>query len=454
MAGDKEKPESSDKLAGEEEMLGELKREQSGAQSALTRKANILTRTANSSTEEKLKAEWDKFGSEYCNLISANTDYIEALSEADTEASRQQANNVGKMAEDCDQRFAEVEQEVKLSFWSRFALLELAPLARRAERAMDQAERIEVKRETFGLCERQNNYLRESIEKTNEKLASWKAWIPATHASELGERVVSLTDRRESLWLQWEQEFSDSKSRAEDRRTANVAEWETATRSEDSVNAPPNPSGEPPASTERSAQPGSASVPPGTAGRSVAVGVPQGAVPKVHVARIRLPTFTGCMRSFYPWRCDWESLQRQGEPSGSPEIKKLYLLDSLDGKIKQNLGLSNSRSADEIFRLLENRYGNKGTIACQIIEEVDKFPAIKGNQPRTTIDLIQAVERALFDLIDLGEEDALKQGFSKCGKVSLPSENIRTAAPPLPINIIIIIVVAIMQGYYYPVECP
>ncbi|KAK1902436.1 Biosynthetic arginine decarboxylase [Dissostichus eleginoides] len=278
MAGDKEKQESSAKLAEEEEMLGELKRERSGAQSAFTRKANILTRTANSSTEEKLKAEWDKFGREYCNLISANTDYIEALSEADTEASRQQANNVEKMAEDCDQRFAKVEQEVKSSLWSRFALLELAPLARRAERAMDQAER-KVKRETFGLCERQNNYLRESIDKTNEKLASWKAWFPVAHASELEERVVSLTDLRESLWLQWEQEFSDSKSRAEDRHTANVAEWETATRSEDSVNAPPNPSGEPPASTERSAgsaQPGSASVPPGTAGRSVgAVGVPQ-----------------------------------------------------------------------------------------------------------------------------------------------------------------------------------
>ena len=52
--------------------------------------------------------------------------------------------------------------------------------------------------------------------------------------------------------------------------------------------------------------------------------------------------------------------------------------------------------------------------------------------------------------------NSLDQGFSKCGKVSLPSENIRTAAPPLPIiiAIIIIIVVAIMQGYYYPVECP
>ena len=45
---------------------------------------------------------------------------------------------------------------------------------------------------------------------------------------------------------------------------------------------------------------------------------------------------------------------------------------------------------------------------------------------------------------------SLVQGFSKCGKVSFPSENRRTAAPPLPIIIaiiIIVVVVAIMQGY-------
>jgi len=45
----------------------------------------------------------------------------------------------------------------------------------------------------------------------------------------------------------------------------------------------------------------------------------------------------------------------------------------------------------------------------------------------------------------------IQQGLSKCGKESLPSENIRTAAPPLPIIIAIIIimtvVVAIMQGH-------
>ena len=64
--------------------------------------------------------------------------------------------------------------------------------------------------------------------------------------------------------------------------------------------------------------------------------------------------------------------------------------------------------------------------------------------------------RWVLVLTETRHSNLLEQGFSKCGKVSLRSENIRTAASPLPIiiAIIIIIVVAIMQGYYYPVECP
>ena len=49
----------------------------------------------------------------------------------------------------------------------------------------------------------------------------------------------------------------------------------------------------------------------------------------------------------------------------------------------------------------------------------------------------------------LKADNNIEQGFSKCEKVSLLSENIRTAAPPLPIiiAIIIVVVVSIMQGH-------
>ena len=63
----------------------------------------------------------------------------------------------------------------------------------------------------------------------------------------------------------------------------------------------------------------------------------------------------------------------------------------------------------------------------------------------------EAASRVL-DMLEFIEEVgwyAVEQGFSKCGKVSLPSENIRTATPPLPIIIAIITIVVV-----YPVECP
>lgn len=102
------------------------------------------------------------------------------------------------MADDCDQKFVEVEY-IKSSLWSRFAGSELAPLARQAENAMDRADEIDVERITLELSAVQSNYLRESIEKTSDKLAQWKSWIPAAHAEEFQERVVNLTDRRELL---------------------------------------------------------------------------------------------------------------------------------------------------------------------------------------------------------------------------------------------------------------
>ena len=409
----------------DKEVVDTLKRERSSAQSVFTRRANTLSRTVNSSSEEKLKAEWAKFDSEYCNLIAATTDYIDALSQVED---RQQTEDVERAADNCDKRFAEVEQEVKLALWSRFAERELVALARRAGKAMDRAEMVEVTHDSSELCDVQCNYIKESIRKTSKALTSWKAWIPTDQANMQQDDVDSLTDRCEALWLRWDKELREAKRRAAEWQAADQA-WTKPEAVDDQGGAQIEAVNRTTAESDRSPgtaaastrsqvsqQPSSATqhpsslgIPPGgVVPPNVAVGNPQAAGPRIHLARVRLPTFTGSTKSFYRWRSDWESLQRQGEPSGSPEIKKLHLLDSLDGKIKQNLGLSNSRSADEIFRLLENRFGNKQTIACQIVEEVEKIPAVRGNQPRKTIDLIQAVERALFDLQDLGEEDALK----------------------------------------------
>ena len=68
--------------------------------------------------------------------------------------------------------------------------------------------------------------------------------------------------------------------------------------------------------------------------------------------------FSGNKREYHRWKKDWESLQDQGEPSGSAEVKKIQLLNSVDVKISRDLRLSTYNTAAEMFRVMENRYGD------------------------------------------------------------------------------------------------
>ncbi len=130
--------------------------------------------------------------------------------------------------------------------------------------------------------------------------------------------------------------------------------------------------------------------------------------PAIKLKPTSLPKFTGIRRDFHRWRRDWEALQRQGEPTGSKEVKKFQLLDRLDDKIMRDLRLMSYNTADDIFRILENRFGSQTAIAIEIVEELQGLPAVKGHQPKKIVELIQTVEKALHDLSDLGDIDAIK----------------------------------------------
>ena len=80
--------------------------------------------------------------------------------------------------------------------------------------------------------------------------------------------------------------------------------------------------------------------------------------PTIKLKPTALPRFSGYKRDFHRWRRDWESLQKQGEVTGSKEVKKIQLLDSLDDKFKKDFRLTTYNTADDILRVLENRYGN------------------------------------------------------------------------------------------------
>ncbi len=102
-------------------------------------------------------------------------------------------------------------------------------------------------------------------------------------------------------------------------------------------------------------------------------------MPLVTIKPTSLPKFSCNKRDYYRWKRDWENLQRQGEPTGSAEVKKIQLVDSVDDRITKELRLSSYNTAVDIFKVLENRYGNTITIAMEIVEELEKIPAVRGN---------------------------------------------------------------------------
>lgn len=74
----------------------------------------------------------------------------------------------------------------------------------------------------------------------------------------------------------------------------------------------------------------------------------------------------------------------------------------------KDLCLTMYSTADEIFGVLESRYGNKTSIALEIVEELQQTPPVKRNQPRKILELIRTVEKALQDLRELGDTGAIK----------------------------------------------
>lgn len=68
-------------------------------------------------------------------------------------------------------------------------------------------------------------------------------------------------------------------------------------------------------------------------------------------------------------------------PTRSSEIKKPQLLDSMAEKILKDLMLSTHNNAEDIFRVLENRYGNKTMIALDIFEDPQRIPPQREHQP-------------------------------------------------------------------------
>ncbi|XP_039503109.1 uncharacterized protein LOC120459751 [Pimephales promelas] len=340
----------------------QLKQERTLAKSAFTKQANYLSKAANEMIKDELQEEFSKLSSLARHVSDANEDYRSGLlAEAGTEEdgevklNKHQQAELEQTMEECDMRLRDIREAVQANLWPRYGKEDVDFAFQEAEEACDRAQASPVTAINRDGYELLLERARRLIHVATVSLKDWEKWIPHNQTADLKGRLKDLRI---------------SGSNLEARR----AEFLTAQRIAEDQQPQPAP-------------------------------VPQ---PVVRIKPTCLPKFIGIRRNFHRWKRDWESLQKQGEPTGSVEVKKFQLLDSVDERICRDLSLTTYNSAEDIFRVLQNRYGNKPVIALEIIEDLERIPPLKSHQPRKVIDLIQAVEKALNDLTELESIGAIK----------------------------------------------
>ena len=341
----------------------ELKKERTTAKSSFTRQANFIAREASSMLQEELKEEFTKLSDCFRKLLDANDNYRIGL-EADIKSEDEEANLDEKQEEDIERtereaetKLKEIKDIVQTNLWSRYGKNDLETAIFEAEKANDKAETLPVESANLEGFEVHLTHLNEKIKETITEMSIWERWIPDEAKEGLEGRVKDLRISNNRLKM----------------RKAEFATSRRLTEQDTGLRLPYQPT-----------------------------------TPIVRIRPTTLPMFNGSKREYHRWKKDWGSLQRQGEPYGSPEVKKIQLLESVNDSISKELRLSSYTTATDMFRVLENRYGNKSTITVEILEELEKMPHVKGNQPRKVIDLIQSVEKALGDLTELGNSGAIK----------------------------------------------
>ena len=451
--------------------LEDLKKRRSVAQAAFTKAANNIDHRVNYADDAELVRELKDLRAGFKRLMDITEDLVAALSEGE-DSSATAVDDLYKKRDTCSRRLVDTEDRVKSALWTRFVEGATATLEEEFQGSFEETKKLCSRKASSGQRGREEDILRGQLHAYEGLVREWSGFVQRDKADKMSKRVRELKGKINRLMADWANVESEEEEPEEEEEgselevnsdqespdKSNTVQIKTAEETSDrtgnsdsatqvtiplQLSSEPTASDKPPPAVlspvsrqpERvlsfSPLPNSASTPRPSDSRTAAPrdyvashdgdarhsgsGVSAGgsssylgARPKIKLAALELPKFTGDRRFYCHWRKNWECLQALAEPTGSEECKRFHLLDSVEAKVRKELRLDHCRSTTEIFRLLENRYGNKEVTARLIVKELEDIPAIKGNQPRQTIELVRAVERALCDLQDLDMVDVIK----------------------------------------------
>nr|XP_054601662.1 uncharacterized protein LOC129164711 [Nothobranchius furzeri] len=344
----------------------QLKAERTSAKRSFTRLANNITRQLQDMSEKELEENFNKISLEAEKVMTANDEVgagllaetEDGLDEDEPELTSDQQADLDEATKDCEERLKQVKTSIQETLWRMYGKAELGTEIQVAE---DQSTYATTIKPEAGKAANDFilSHLQMLLKSAKEAYSRWRRWIPRDVQEELQIRLRDLDLILPKL-VSRTAEFIQMESKDDEGKDGQM------------MNFPNQP------------------------------------LLIIRLKPTSLPKFTGNKRDFCRWRKDWEALQKQGEPTGSKEVKKAQLLDSISEKLSKDLRLNSYNTSDDIFRVLENRFGNRTAIIIEIVEELQRIPTVRGHQPRRIVELIQAVEKALEDLSDLGDTGAIK----------------------------------------------
>ncbi|XP_062390786.1 uncharacterized protein LOC134078694 [Sardina pilchardus] len=375
--------------------LAALKGKRSKAQASFSKKANKLSLTVDLLEKKVLIDEIRALAVDFGRVHDAGLEYVDALGEVESEKEKEQAGkeaaHVKEKTATCLVTYTEALELARETLWSKFAYGDFKLYADGAEEKCTEVEGTDVKKLPQEDFEVLRESLVERIRMLQQKVLEWEGLLSGAKTTAYKQQLYKLGNRLHDWVRSWQKL----------RRTGelNASDGELS----DSGEEPRIPNGVPVPAEPVPVVPASPYAPPQN--------IPDlhpGFRPQINLERTRLPMFSGDMTDYYRWKAEWEELEQLGNPRRTAGVTRFHLLASLSDRVKKDLVLSSCASADEMFRRLDNRFGNKAKIVLKISEEVQALPPVKGDNPRKAIELIQAVERALSNLVILGEEEVIK----------------------------------------------
>ena len=124
--------------------------------------------------------------------------------------------------------------------------------------------------------------------------------------------------------------------------------------------------------------------------------------------KLKFPTFSGNIRTFAKFQKDF---RRIVEPSYAGDQLSYVLKEScLRGPAKN--AVENIDEVEEIWKRLQDKYGDKLDLVEVVIKELDAVPTLKGNDDHKFIGMVDLLEKGLQDLDAIGARGEIANAYT------------------------------------------